>query len=292
MRWAWTGIRGIHESQKDKEQEDMRKTYGLISALALAVFAVSASADVGEGGLVGYWPLNGDANDASGNGHDGTLVGGAVLIDTDGAPVPGDVGSVMLPKEAGNGIDCGGGSDLQIASNLTLMAWANPTDSAPTQFVAGVPYDDGEEWDEPWVGVQIGVRGNAMASWINLIDAEGNAKDREYDSGATAGGEWQHLAFTFDGDIAISYVNGVEVAANDDRDGMVGYEGDPHFTIGERSFPALGEPFGGMIDEVALFSRVLSAAEVADAMANGVATGATAVEPAGKLSTTWAWLKR
>ena len=277
--------------RQKEEREDMRKIYGLISALALAVFAVSASADVGDGGLVGYWPLNGDANDASGNGHDGTLQEGAELIDSDGAPVPGDVGCASFPGEGANAIDCGGGADLQIDTNITLMSWVNATDNARTQFAAGVPYDDGPEWDEPWVGVQIGVRGGAMASWVNLIDAEGNAKDREYDSGSVAAGEWQHIAFSFNGDVAMSYVNGIEVAANDDRDGVIGYEGDPHFTIGLRSLTAVGEAFGGLIDEVALFNRTLSAAEIADAMTNGVPTGSTAVDSIGKLTTTWALLK-
>ena len=93
-------------------------------------------------------------------------------------------------------------------------------------------------------------------------------------------------------DIAISYVNGGEVAANDDGDGVIGCAGGPHFTLGLRSPTATGEPFGGLVDEVALFNRVLSAAEVMDAMSNGVPTGATAVDVAGKLTTTWATIKR
>ena len=221
-------------------------------------------------GLIGYWPLNGSADDASGNGHDGELVGGAELITTDGAPIPGAIGCALFPGDGGNAIDCGGGADLLITDHLTLMAWVKPTDSNPTQFAAGVPYDDAPQWDEPWVGAQIGVRGSKMATWFNIIDADGNAKDREYDAGATVSNEWQHLAFTFDGEVAISYVNGEEVAAHDDRIGDIGYAGDPHFVIGQRSMSAMGEVFNGLVDEVALFDRALSASEVADVMDHGV----------------------
>ena len=35
-------------------------------------------------GLVGYWPFNGNANDESGNGHDGIINGPSLAIDENG----------------------------------------------------------------------------------------------------------------------------------------------------------------------------------------------------------------
>jgi hypothetical protein len=112
----------------------------------------------------------------------------------------------------------------------------------------------------------------------------------EYDSGAIESGAWTHIAFTFDGDTSISYVNGEEVANNGDRDGETTYEGAPSFVVGIRSKEAAGEYFKGAIDEVALWNGVRSPEQIQADM-SGIEPGG-AVEPASKLATTWGNLKR
>ena len=54
-----------------------------------------------------------------------------------------------------------------------------------------------------------------------------------------------------------------------------------------------GEIFDGIIDEVAVFNVALSEDDINDIMTRGlgVTTGITAVEPLGKLGTTWAAIK-
>jgi len=236
--------------------------------------------------LVAYYRFDdgSNADDRSGNKHHGKLVGGTEFVKNDGAPVPGGKGCVKFVHKPGNAVDCGESPDLRIADNLTLMAWAKPDEANSTQYVAGTPYDDKAAWDAPWVGHQIGVRGGRMATWLNI-----KAVDREYDSGAVKAGEWTHLAFTFSGKAAISYVNGEEVANMPDRQGKIEFDGKPHFMIGERSEIAIGEPFGGLIDEVALFKQVLKPDEIKALMKEGIPL---AVEQGGKLATTWGHLKR
>ncbi len=56
----------------------------LLTALGIAGFAVTSLAQtvpayVPTNGLVGWWPFNGNANDESGNGHNGTANNGAIL---------------------------------------------------------------------------------------------------------------------------------------------------------------------------------------------------------------------
>jgi len=234
--------------------------------------------------LEGYWAFhNGrNANDLSGNGRNGVPEGDVQLIDDDGAPIPRTAeGCAEFGKKFANMIDCGPAP--QIAEGLTLMAWANPDQTEATQFIAGAPYDDGAGWDAPWVAYQIGVRNGRMATWLNLA-----ATDREYDSGAAFAEEWHHYAFVFHGDRANSYVDGFEVANMPDRFGEIKYDGDPHFVIGDRSLRAPGEPFGGLIDEVVLYSRALDEDEINDVMDRGIAL---AVRPQGKAATAWAYLK-
>lgn len=233
--------------------------------------------------LVAYYNFDGGSTkDMSGNGHDGELVGGAKFVENDGAPVPNGKGCIEFKGQKGNAVDCGPGE--KIAKNITLMAWAKVTDAGPTQYVAGTPYDDGGAWDSPWVGYHIGVRGGKMATWFNI-----SGVDAEYDSGTVEANEWTHLCFTWDGKNSISYVNGEEVAKKARPREAIKFEGEPHFMIGERSHTATGEPFGGLIDEVALFDRVLTPAEIKQAMNGGIFLS---VQYSGKLATTWGNIKR
>ena len=103
-----------------------------------------------------------------------------------------------------------------------------------------------------------------MATWINL-----QSRNREYNAGEVQPGKWTHLAFTFSGEQAISYVDGEPVVSLDYR-GEIAFNRTPHFVIGERSSVITGEPFGGMVDEVALFHRVLTQAEIREIMNRGI----------------------
>jgi hypothetical protein len=233
--------------------------------------------------LVAYYQFNGDAKDVSGNGHDGVLIGNAKLVKNDGAPVPDGKGCLQTARETGNGVDCGESPSLRIQVNFTLMAWAKPDDVTATQYIAGTPYDDEAAWDAPWTGHNIGVTGGQMIAWLNL-----NGQYKDFRGGAPEVGKWQHFAFTFDGQQGLAYINGEEVTRAK-LEGKVKFSGKPHFMIGERSITAPGEPFGGLIDEVALFKMVLTEEEIKNFMQNGIPL---ALEPGGKLTMTWGNLKR
>ena len=120
-------------------------------------------------------------------------------------------------------------------------------------------------WEDPYVGHQIGIRDGRMATWFNI-----QSVNREYDSGIIRAHEWTHLAFTFSGREAVSYVNGEVVAKHTDRRGNIKFKENPHFVIGDRSIVAPGEPFRGLVDEVALFNRVLPQQEIQTAMSHGI----------------------
>ena len=60
--------------------------------------------------------------------------------------------------------------------------------------------------------------------------------------------------------------------------------------IGCEANNAKGQPYTGTIDEVAIFNRELSAAEIQDIYSNGIGISSP-VKPAGKLATTWGELK-
>ena len=258
---------------------------------------------------VGYWTFNDENNpakDDTGAGRDGRPSGPVLPIPSD-APVPNPGFAMSFVQEPGNAIIIDNSEGLHPNDMATLMAWVNADDAAPTQFAAGIPYDDEPEWDNPWIGLQIGVRGGGMANWIALDGRapspegregggpDGDDADWEYNTadGTVLGGEWQHICLVIDGTDAITYINGevVQPELGQGRGGKIAFNGNPLFLIGERSAHAPGEPFGGLIDEVAIYHAALSQDEVKDVMNNGADVSGTAVESVGKLSTTWGRIK-
>ena len=88
-----------------------------------------------------------------------------------------------------------------------------------------------------------------------------------------------------------AYVNGEVVQEEGGRGGKIAFNGNPLFIIGERSATAPGEPFGGLIDEVAIYHEALTQDEIKDVMNNGADVSGTSVESVGKLTTTWGNIK-
>src|SRR5439155_7658459 len=80
---------------------------------------------------------------------------------------------------------------------------------------------------------------------------------------------WTHLAGTFDGTTVRLYVNGVEVASQAQATSLVNTA--ETLQIGADKFA--GENFAGRIDEVRIYNRALSPAEIQADMAVGVDGG-------------------
>ena len=74
---------------------------------------------------------------------------------------------------------------------------------------------------------------------------------------------WTHLAATFDGATVRLYVNGVQVASQAQTAPLATTSGT--LQIGGDSYP--NEYFAGRIDEVRIYNRALSAAEIQTDMA-------------------------
>ena len=102
-------------------------------------------------------------------------------------------------------------------------------------------------------------------------------------------GEWLYMTAIYDGEDTIKiYENGAEI-------GFVGGMGGPaprndtEVNIGGWTNNT-SETLDGMLAEVALFSVALAEADINDLMEDGLSL-LTAVEPTGKLATTWGNLK-
>ena len=96
---------------------------------------------------------------------------------------------------------------------------------------------------------------------------------------------WHHVVATYDGKTIKQYIDGKFDTSKDFKNDIASQ--DIEFRVGQAQ-TGLPSMFG-KIDEVAVYDRALDLDEIKSDMENGVFF---AVDPKGKLATTWAHLKR
>jgi hypothetical protein len=197
--------------------------------------------------LIGWWRGEGDALDASGNGNDGTLIGGATYA-------TGKFGQAFSLDGEDDYIDMESSSSLNLQHSFTMSAWVK-TDTIfiGTQRILGrVGAPIGEDLGGDGYGW--GIVGNQLRfTTFNKQDYDSTLADINPDT-------WYHLAIVFDSNNAVSfYVDGEYLET------IAGYESgddvsEANFTIGNTTY--FQEPWSGSIDDVAIFDRVLSEGEI------------------------------
>lgn len=175
---------------------------------------------------------------------------------------PGKVGSAFFLPTLGPNVRIPDAPALR-PTRYTLEAWVYPTfiDAVYRPIVArGSTSSSNDTW-------YLGIR-NGVIDYFSLHTGNGL---HLLNSPAIPVYEWTHVVATFDGSTKALYFNGVQVASVQNLGALV-YEGTAPVTIGtdwEITVPSGN--FAGLIDEVSLYGRALTATEIADLSAAGAA---------------------
>lgn len=237
----------------------MLKTMVLMAAVACCLCVPAA-----EDGLVAYYTFDeGNAElavDHSGNGNDGAIHNGKLL--------PTRNGYCLELDGRASYVDCGDAPTLDLTEQLTMAGWV---------YAAGRPLG------EP------GIMGKQFSSFLLTYYKTGHVYGYINSGGNNANapmgmGRWCHLAMTFDGATIRIYLNGLQAAEKASQAGAINSGG--HFVIGsvfgqtDADDPNYRETshFSGAIDEVRVYNKALSAAEV-EALAAAQFTHAEMMEP-------------
>jgi hypothetical protein len=249
-----------------------RKTIYLISfILALGIVLTS----VAQAGPVGFWKFEEGtgtiANDSSGNGHHGTLLGTPEWV----SGPEGFGGALAFNPDRCTGVDCGIFDPTNGTGQFTVALWAFWDGTGTDQHFLS----KSNEWGADTMMFQVEL-------WGEHTDA--NYTDRIGISYAPAGSvpfsimpknEWVHLALTFDGTNAILYLNGVDEEGP--KPFSIGPNIDAMVEIGYTSTRPSGNYriFHGTLDEVCIYGFPLSEQEVQAVMAGGQIQSGTASLP-------------
>lgn len=227
-------------------------------------------------GLVAYWSFDGDATDGSGNANDGAENG-------DTAYVAGRVGDALSLESDGAYLKVENNEDLQLMGPFTVSVHVNLSDTGHGDILYhGLGCSTWASW---FLGVQ-GAEPDATLVPDSYVFGIRTANGGAYlgASGEATAGEWVHVAATYDGANLTLYVDTEEIETVATDPPYASTEplhvgGDPG--CGGRSW------YTGLLDEVRIYNRVVSAAELAGLMAGGLA-----VDPADKLASTWGAIRQ
>ena len=180
--------------------------------------------------------------DVSGNGNAATLTTAASWT------TGGRFGNGLLLGGVDQGVTVAASSSLNVVSGLTVEAWIHPAS------IAGYPkllWRDGEDGSPFNLGMAFG-NGTLV---FGIITTSGSFSVAGYSS--IMADVWTHVAATYDGALLRMFVNGVLVNSAA-ASGLI-VPSTRALWIGRAPW---GEEFAGGLDEVRLYDRALSGAEI------------------------------
>jgi len=250
-----------------------KKLIYLISFVFMLSLAGNTSAD-----LVAHWKLDeGSGNtvyDSSTSGNDGTFEG-------DPQWVAGYYGAALAFDGTDDNIDCGNDHSLNITDEITLSAWINMAQRPDVDSWYTI------QWKEDAYSMYLYGADNTVTTlgadfWLDTGRADiWNGPDIDIPPN-----DWIHIAVTFNGTDFEFYVNG-------EHDYTQNEPATIEISAINFLFTENGSNFEGLIDDVRIYNRALTQAEILVAMEGSegypYALGPKPADGA-MLSDTWATL--
>jgi hypothetical protein len=227
---------------------DRKMSFTFLAVLILAAFALSSTASAG---LVGWWKFDetsgATAADSSGQGNDGRVVGTAQWVagKIDGA----------LQFNGSTYVDCGNKPSLNVRDQITISFWFK-VEAFVNTWEAFLAKGDGAYRSSRSNGtgnsVHMGITGS------NYFDATTVVTDNQ----------WHHYCGTYDGALAVIYVDGV-VDASRQYTGQIGDSSSYNLYIGENA-QATGRLLHGALDDVRIYDKALNEQQILDLISKGI----------------------
>ena len=234
--------------------------------LSLGLAVGVANADI-ESGLLGYWPLDGDGTDASGNDLHGTISGSV-------SPVADRFGTadsaLWFPGASNSYVEIADSPILQLTGEMTLAAWVylDGSNTNNARIFAKSGGGGARSWSLNIERTAGGVQ-NPATFQVGIDNGANNVSLNDADPLPTD--EWVHMAGVYrPGEAMEVYVNGVLKAINTSNVPASQFGNNGRSArIGNRN--DCGDcGWIGAIDEVRIYNRALSDMEIRQVMAGSL----------------------
>jgi len=194
-------------------------------------------------GLVGYWKMDEGSGtttaDSSGNSNTGTFGTGSSAPSWSSGKF--GIGTSYLGN---NYIEISDISKLPTGNNPRTMSLFFKTTQNGAHILS--------------YGTQASNQISALGFYNNNLGYLGNGSDLTTPSTGYYDGNWHQITMTFDGSTQILYIDGIQ---KNSRITILN-TGTTKLRMGANCYPSIGEFFNGLIDEVRIYNRALSPAEV------------------------------
>ena len=252
--------------------------WGEATSASASVAIVEFGPAVDLNGLIGYWPFDVDASDASGNGIDGNLTGNAKIsagLFGNALEVDGNTGAMFTGKQPSE-LGLTGQAPRTVSCWAYTRSWGNRglydmgNRSAGQNFSLRLTNNQANRWRvQYWGGPDWDFRTTNGGDFDGMNMAGGYTFD--------CLNNWVHFVHTVDSSGTKIYGNGVllvsygdAIDTQDSQDWRIGVYGG-------------GDEWDGWIDEVSLWSRALTLEEVEALYATGN-SGGTLAGPSWKVT--------
>ncbi len=229
----------------------------LLIAMGFALTAQMITAQIPSyvptNGLVGFWTFNGNANDVSGTGNNGTVNGASLTSDRFG-----NLNSAYNFDGLSNFIEVNSSNSLNLTNLYTLSTWINVAQwsfLSPIDEHAVISKIDNGNW---YGGYEILTGGNngTIAHTGNIGNSNININSINYNTN-----NWYNVVVTYDGNTLKMFVNGIQVDSQN-HTGALQTSSIP-LRFGRRGGAGYyNNWFKGKIDDIGIWNRALTQDEV------------------------------
>lgn len=223
-------------------------------------------------GLVGYWPFCGNANDASGNGYNGTVNGPTLTTDRFG-----NANSAYNFTGSTHNITLSNSNNF-ISGSFSVSSWCTIEDLYPVNFDATIigQLNGSVSNDRKWL---FGYRSIGLQNGVSyyLFNNSGNMLSNNYSfNWLPTQSQWYHITWVFQSGNSIkTYINGV--LHSDVSVSLTNFNNISNNVLAKIGNASdvdspLPLPWKGKIDDVGIWSRTLTPSEIQQLYTQGQTT--------------------
>jgi hypothetical protein len=243
----------------------MKHLLTLALVLCLGTFAsAQIPSYVPTNGLVGWWPFNGNANDESGNGNHGTVNGATLAADRFG-----NAGKAYSFDGVDDFLNISHTSSLAIVGDITISVWKKSFGNTGNYETFLTKRDGNGNWNYSLGASHYYGSGGCPQEVNKYLTGRRNGGGTQYELKfsdslvSNSVNNWLHILLVIKNNTVSFYINDILTGSScfGNIFNIPAIDLGAPLTIGSCNC-GLSEYFNGLLDDIAIYNRALTPAEV------------------------------